>query len=74
MSDQEQQFTLISGNRMKKYRIWKDTIFCIIHYTVNHSENFVDPITRVHTQNIGNLWKCAEIIKIKESTVLQDKC
>ena len=22
------------------------------HYTVNHSENFVDPITRIHTQNI----------------------
>lgn len=27
------------------------------HFTVNHSENFVDPITRVHTKNIKRLWR-----------------
>nr|XP_012146050.1 PREDICTED: uncharacterized protein LOC105663194 [Megachile rotundata] len=28
-----------------------------VHKTVNHSENFVDPNTNVHTQNIERLWR-----------------
>ena len=36
------------------------------HYTVNHSENFVDPETGAHTQNIENLWKCAKMRNKRE--------
>ena len=27
------------------------------HLTVNHSQNFVNPRSKVHTQNIENLWR-----------------
>ena len=36
------------------------------HGTVNHSRNFVDPTTLVHTQNIENLWMVAKMKKKRE--------
>ena len=35
---------------------------CLEHCTVNHSLHFVDPTTRVHTQNIESYWN---LVKIK---------
>ena len=32
----------------------------VIHRTVNHSENFVNPDTRVHTNIIDGLWNGME--------------
>ena len=38
------------------------------HYTVNHSENFVDPIIRIHTQNIEGFFLNLEnsLINVQE--------
>ena len=30
------------------------------HYTVNHTYNFIDPMTGAHTQNVENSWKNAK--------------
>ena len=30
------------------------------HLTVNHTYNFVDPISRTHTQNVENMWSRAK--------------
>ncbi|CAF5092475.1 unnamed protein product, partial [Rotaria sp. Silwood1] len=34
-----------------------------VHETVNHSLNFVDPTTLVHTQNVENMWMVAKMRK-----------
>ena len=41
------------------WRGYIDLNWCgFTHYSVNHSENFVDPdIPWVHTQNIENIWR-----------------
>ena len=57
-SDQWAAYNAINNNNNEPGRY--------IHKTVNHSVNFVDPITLVHTQNIENMWMVAKIKKKKQ--------
>ncbi|KAL7723520.1 hypothetical protein ACLKA6_001960 [Drosophila palustris] len=47
--------TTIMSDCWKAYNCLAEEGF--IHQTVNHSQNFVDPQTRAHTQNIERLWR-----------------
>ena len=46
--------TCVMSDMLKAYDCLKDEGFT--HFTVNHSQNFVDPDAGAHTQRIENTW------------------
>lgn len=53
--------SIIMSDMWKAYsKIEKIPGMHLKHFTVNHSENFVNPITGAHTQSIESLWASAK--------------
>jgi len=50
-----EQGTTIYSDKWRAYSTLNEHRF--IHKTVNHSENFIDPITGADTQTIDTLWR-----------------
>jgi len=53
------------------YRCLKDNGY--IHNTVNHQQNYVDPLTKAHTQSIERSWldTKTKIMKTMRGTTMQ---
>ena len=39
------------------------------HQTVNHSENFIDPVTGAHTQSVEGHWSCTKRMMRKQGVM-----
>ena len=48
--------SIIYSDLWRSYNSIPNLPQCYTHFTVNHSENFIDPISGRHTQNIESLW------------------
>lgn len=49
--------SIIVSDCWKAYNKIKDLPELYTHYTVNHSKNFVDPISKQHTNTIESTWQ-----------------
>ncbi|CAF3729211.1 unnamed protein product [Rotaria socialis] len=58
--------TTIHSDQWAAYNNIRNGPHHYIHFTVNHSQNFVDPLTLTHTQNIENMWMCAKMKKKRQ--------
>ena len=51
--------SIVTSDEWKAYNFLNSNGY--IHFTVNHSTNFVDPITKAHTQRIESMWAAAKL-------------
>ncbi|CAI6359861.1 unnamed protein product [Macrosiphum euphorbiae] len=63
--------SVIHSDEWAAYRCLKDNGY--IHNTVNHQQNYVDPLTKAHTQSIERSWLDAKtkIMKTMRGTTMQ---
>ena len=54
-----QSGSIVTSDEWKAYNFLNSNGY--IHFTVNHSTNFVDPITKAHTQRIESMWAAAKL-------------
>ena len=51
--------SIVTSDEWKAYNFLNSNGY--IHFTVNHSTDFVDPITKAHTQRIESMWAAAKL-------------